>query len=435
MSLSKTKFNAGDEVLANDMNEIVEGLIDAGYIKTNALTDEQFIALFDQTSRNECLTAGNNAIGWVVYYDQAANKVKYAENLPSNISKDAILGIVYDVTENEIRAFAPFSPMTDNVHKNISNETSFSACYATAVGAYDKVDGHQVAHVDNVEMPLAESDTMHFTSDTTAEAYANQVGTYVEVEYDSNEQEWYVKAQTLVGKSEEGYDVPEYDNMIHIYGDSINVYATKDESTDTITIERQIINSNIWFNPVVKTVMKGYNGGSGMTVYISEDKSTFTKLGEALVYNDSGEIFPEEELINYDTILTCGDSNKARLDFNDEFKEAFGNVTIKARTKIMAEMSNFEAAEACYNYTPKASLINIRGQYYLPSIYMLTRINANKEILRSATLKNKVKLSWQYVWSCLESSTAYAWYYGINNGYVGNDYKSNHNSVLAVLSC
>jgi len=42
MSLSKTKFSAGDEVLASDMNEIIEGLIDSGYIKTDALTDAEF---------------------------------------------------------------------------------------------------------------------------------------------------------------------------------------------------------------------------------------------------------------------------------------------------------------------------------------------------------------------------------------------------------
>jgi len=100
---------------------------------------------------------------------------------------------------------APFSPVVDKAHENSNNYTSFSACYASAVGAYDKTDGHQVACMGFVEASIEENDALRmYTNKTTIDCYANQVGTYMTVELKGNE--WVVSAQTL-SKSTTGYSI------------------------------------------------------------------------------------------------------------------------------------------------------------------------------------------------------------------------------------
>jgi len=129
------------------------------------------------------------------------------------------------------------------------------------------------------------------------------------------------------------------------------------------------------------------------------------------------------------TIKATSDStNVYKAEDDADFQNDFGTATNAQRQLAMMKLGGFCAAEACANYNPKASKLNMRGMWRMPSMKELKDVRSN-------ALNPNFNYGQQlgnFYWALLEGSSNDAWDYGLGDGNYTNYYKYSNFCLRAV---
>lgn len=114
-------------------------------------------------------------------------------------------------------------------------------------------------------------------------------------------------------------------------------------------------------------------------------------------------------------------TNVYNAEDDADFQADFGTATNAQRQLAMMKLGGFCAAEACANFNPKASKLNMRGMWRMPSMKELKDVRTNA---LNPNFDYGQQLGYGY-WSLLEYDSMGAWYYNLGNDY---DYGTNKGS-------